>query len=122
MIFFEAPHRISKTLIEMGKLLGDRPISIARELTKFHEEILHTTARNAFELKLNERGEFTIVIAPQLRSGGAAEPVDDATLSSYFDRLTNSGGLSRRQAVAATARQFGLAPNDVYGRLERFKA
>jgi 16S rRNA (cytidine1402-2'-O)-methyltransferase len=122
VIFFEAPHRISKTLAGMGDILGDRPIIIARELTKLHEEILHTTARNACQLKLNERGEFTIVLAPQVKSAGAPEHIDDARLSSYFYQLTNSGGLSRRQAVTATAREFGLSPNDVYGRLERLKA
>jgi len=95
---------------------------VARELTKLHEEILHTTAHHARELKLNERGEFTIVLAPQINTEGAQEPVDDAELSSYFYQLTNSGGLSRREAVAATARRFGLSANEVYRRLERFKA
>ena len=57
----------------MGDILGDRPITIARELTKLHEEILHTTARNACQLKLNERGEFTIVLAPHVKSEVAPE-------------------------------------------------
>lgn len=122
VIFFEAPHRISKTLAEMGNVLGDRPIIVARELTKLHEEILHTTARGASALKLNERGEFTIVLAPYMKTDVESEPVDDSVLSSYFYQLTNSGGLSRRQAVTATAREFGLSPNDVYDRLERQKA
>lgn len=122
VIFFETPHRISKTLTAMSEILGDRPIIIARELTKLHEEILHTTARSASQLKLNERGEFTIVLAPQVKPKGESEHIDDARLSSYFYRMTNSGGLSRRQAVTATAREFGLSPNDVYGRLERLKA
>ena len=121
VIFFEAPHRISKTLTAMGEVLVDRPIIIARELTKLHEEILHTTARDASALKLNERGEFTIVLAPYIKTDVDSEPVDDSVLSSYFYQLTNSRGLSRRQAVTATAREFGLSPNDVYDRLERQK-
>jgi 16S rRNA (cytidine1402-2'-O)-methyltransferase len=122
VIFFEAPHRISKTLVAMSTILGDRPITVARELTKLHEEILHTTARGASELKINERGEFTIVLAPYIEPAVVSEPIDDARLSSYFYQLTNSSGFSRRQAVTATAREFGLSPNDVYGRLERLKA
>ena len=121
VIFFEAPHRISKTLAAMGALLGDRPITVTRELTKLHEEILHTTARSASELKLNERGEFTIVLAPYMNPHVEPEDVADSTLSSYFYQLTNFKGLSRRQAVTATAREFGLSPNDVYDRLERQK-
>ena len=50
----------------MGEILGDRPIIIARELTKLHEEILHTTARSASQLKLNDRGEFTIVACTKM--------------------------------------------------------
>jgi len=121
VIFFEAPHRISKTLAALGDILGDRPIIIARELTKLHEEILHTTAREASTLELNERGEFTVVLAPYKRPVAESEHIDDSVLSSYFYQLTNSGGLSRRQAVTATAREFGLSPNDVYDRLERQK-
>jgi len=105
----------------MGEILGDRPITVTRELTKLHEEILHTTARSASELKLNERGEFTIVLAPYMNPHVEAEDVADSTLSSYFYQLTNFKGLSRRQAVTATAREFGLSPNDVYDRLERQK-
>jgi len=122
VIFFEAPHRISKTLAEMADILGDRPITLARELTKLHEEILHTTAREASALKINERGEFTIVLSPFVKSDLPAEHVADSALSSYFYQLTNSGGLNRRQAITATAREFGLSPNDVYERLERQKA
>ena len=122
VIFFEAPHRISKTLAEMADILGDRPITLARELTKLHEEILHTTAREASALKINERGEFTIVLSPYVKSDLPAEHVADSALSSYFYQLTNSGGLNRRQAITATAREFGLSPNDVYERLERQKA
>ena len=109
-------------IVAMSELLGDRPIIIARELTKLHEEIVHTTARHAPALKINARGEFTIVLAPLMEPGPKSQQVDDAQLGSYFYQLTNSGGLSRRQAVTATAREFGLSPNDVYDRLERLKA
>ncbi len=122
VVFFEAPHRIAKTLAAMGDILGDRPITVARELTKLHEEILQTTARHASQLKFKERGEFTIVLSPQVQPAGIPEYIDDMTLSSYFCQMTNSGGLSRRQAITTTARRFGLSPNEVYDRLERLKA
>jgi len=121
VVFFETPHRIAKMLAAMGAVLGDRPIVIARELTKLHEEIVHTTARGASLLQLKDRGEFTIVLAPQAEPGGAPEHIEDARLSDYFSQLTKSGVLSRRQAITATARNFGLSPNDVYARLERLK-
>ena len=64
IVFFETPHRITKTLSDMAEILVDRPITIARELTKLHEEVVRTTARLATVLQIAERGEFTIVLAP----------------------------------------------------------
>ena len=122
VIFFETPHRIRSTLSEIARLLGDRPITVARELTKLHEEIVHTTARRAEELEIAERGEFTLVLGPFSPAAGLPHVVADQELQSYFDQMTNSSRLSRRQAIAATASKIGLSPNDVYARLERHKA
>jgi 16S rRNA (cytidine1402-2'-O)-methyltransferase len=122
VVFFEAPHRISQTLSEIGVVFGKRPITVARELTKLHEELIRTTARAAGELKISERGEFTVVLAPYLPSKEIQEEIDDTELRSYFCQMTDSGAVSRRQALTATAKKFGLSPNDVYARLERLKA
>ena len=121
VVFFETPHRIEKTLTEIAAILGDRPITIARELTKIHEEFIRSRARDASGLKIQERGEFTVVLAPHSEPAAQAQPVGDAELTSYFRRMTDSGELSRREAVVATANKFGLSPNDVYARLERLK-
>jgi len=121
VVFFEAPHRIAKTLAAMPDLFGDRPITIARELTKLHEEVMHTTARALAEIQIVERGEFTIVLGPYLQIKDATTNVNDLELSSYFYHMTDSGDTSRRKAVLATALKFGLSPNDVYARLERMK-
>src|SRR5687768_11799820 len=64
IVFFEAPHRIRATLADIADLLGDRPISLARELTKLHEEVIHTTASQVKDMDLMERGEFTVVLGP----------------------------------------------------------
>lgn len=122
IVFFEAPHRISETVADMADILAERPITIGRELTKLHEEIIRTTARDAPALEINPRGEFTIILAPYSRSDATPHEIDDKSLSSYFDLMTKSGALTRRQALASTARKFGLSTNDVYSRLERLKA
>ena len=122
VVFFETPHRIAKTLSDMAQILGERPITITRELTKLHEEVLHATAREASALNVNPRGEFTIVLKAHIPESTTQEAVDDEVISSYFYRLTNSGAVSRRAAVTRTAQKFGLSPNDVYERLERLKA
>src|SRR4029077_20683423 len=68
IVFFEAPHRIRKTLDELPFGLGERPIMIGRELTKRHEEILRTSTSQAGTLKFTEKGEFTIVLGPRVAS------------------------------------------------------
>jgi 16S rRNA (cytidine1402-2'-O)-methyltransferase len=122
IVLFETPHRITKTLSEMAEILVDRPKTLARELTKLHEEVVRTTARQAASLSIVERGEFTIVLGPYHVARQQPARVDDATLSAYFYRMTESEGLPRRKALVSTAENFGLSPNELYARLERFKA
>jgi 16S rRNA (cytidine1402-2'-O)-methyltransferase len=121
VIFFETPHRIMKTLIEMGEILAERPIAIARELTKLHEEVVHTTAMRAPSLEINAKGEFTVVLAPHVHVDEQAQVIDDERLATYFYQMTDTKPVSRRRALAATADKFGLSTNDVYARLERLK-
>jgi hypothetical protein len=64
---------------------------------------------------------LTIVLAPAALAAKALEAVDDETLRDYFWHITKSSKLSRRAAAAAAGAKFGLSPNEVYARLERFK-
>lgn len=122
VVFFETPHRIRQALADMATILGERPITIARELTKLHESVVSTVARDAARLEIPERGEFTIVLGPYERPAEALPEIDDEELSTYFCQMTDNAALSRRKALVATAQKFGLSPNDVYARLERLKA
>ncbi len=121
VVFFETPHRIAKTLSEIGSILAERPIMIARELTKLHEQIVHGTAKSVGKLQLPSRGEFTIVLGPISGEDSKPQTIDDKSLAEFFYRLTD---MSRtpRQAAAETALRFGLSTNDVYTRLARLKA
>jgi 16S rRNA (cytidine1402-2'-O)-methyltransferase len=105
----------------LSVILGERQISVARELTKLHEQVIRTTARNATTAGVSPRGEFTIVIGPAERLRTDTSELDNAALTAYFYQLTNQTALSRRQAAAMTGKKFGLSPNEVYDRLERLK-
>jgi 16S rRNA (cytidine1402-2'-O)-methyltransferase len=120
--FFEAPHRIAETLRGAADILGDRPIMVARELTKVHQELLRGTATQlADRMKSNARGEFTVVIGPTTNvEDGLPRPSDEA-LALEFGLLTETGKMSRREAVSATAKRFGLAAREVYSAIERTK-
>ena len=120
VILFETPHRIRKTLHEMGDLFGERPIMIAREVTKLHEELLYTSAKGSAACSIPERGEFTIVLGPLPALAGIQEPVDKQLVVDYFYQMTNILP-TRRSAIAETATKFGLSTNSVYSILEDAK-
>lgn len=114
MIFYEAPHKLVNTLSDMVEVFGaDRPISLCRELTKLHEEVVRTTLGEAVA-KYTEtppKGEFVLVVAgaPAEEKETASEEDAAARLSQLLDE-----GLSRKDAVKQTAQELGLPKNVVY--------
>ena len=120
VVFFEAPHRIRRTLSEL-RVLGERPIVIARELTKLHEQVLYTSSIEASEIAIAERGEFTVVIAPIHATNIVPQTIDNNDVYKYFYHLTNNEGLERRPALTKTAHHFGLSTKSVFSMLEKCK-
>ena len=114
MIFYEAPHKLLNTLQDMAEVFGaDRPISLCRELTKLHEEVVRTTLGEAVE-KYTEtppKGEFVLIVA------GAPEEIreapSEADAAARVKTLLEQG-LSRKDAVKQTAAELGLPKNTVY--------
>jgi len=114
MIFYEAPHKLVNTLEDMAAAFGaDRPISLCRELTKLHEEVIRTTLGGAIELYANQppKGEFVLVVA-------GAEPAEEkvATEEDAVRRVKElmDSGLSRKDAVKQAAQELHLPKNVVY--------
>lgn len=122
IVFFESPHRILKALTDMSTELVERPILVARELTKLHEEIIRTTVARAKGLPVVEKGEFTIVLGPLTMTAAPLDPPSKREVENLFSQLTNCGNMSRREALAKTADKFGLSTNQVYALLERLKS
>ena len=122
VVFYEAPHRIRETLGSILAAVGDRPVVLARELTKAHQELVRGPISVVAEGLASPKGEFTVVIflgdSPQI---GRAEAPSDADLLTEFGQLTQTAGLRRRQAISALARRHAQAPNDVYEAIERAK-
>ena len=115
MIFYEAPHTLPATLADLAETFGpDRPVSLCRELTKLHEEIIRTTLGEAAERYQPEppKGEFVLVVR-------GAEPREEpeVTLEDGLDRvriLREEEGLSLRDAVKRAAKELGLSRNELY--------
>lgn len=114
MIFYEAPHKLVNTLESMAEVFGpDRPISLCRELTKLHEEVIRTTLAGALELYAQQppKGEFVLVVAgavPAVKEAATAEDAARRVAELMAD------GLSRKDAVKQTAKELDLPKNVVY--------
>lgn len=114
MIFYEAPHKLLATLRDMAQVFGgDRPISLCRELTKLHEEVVRTTLSQAV-LRYEQtppKGEFVLVIA-----GAAPEERAQVPLKTAVQRVLTlmEAGASRKDAARQAAQETGLPKNVIY--------
>lgn len=114
MVFYEAPHKLLATLEDMAASFGvDRPISLCRELTKLHEEVVRTTLGEAIERYTAQppKGEFVLVVA-----GATPVPTHTATADDAAARVAElmESGLSRKDAIRQTAAELKLPKNVVY--------
>lgn len=117
LIIYEAPHRLRSCLNDLGQELGDRPLTIAREITKLHEEIIHTTVREAQGRYAQEqpRGEFVLVVGVQ----SPDEHTFDIDSPDVRERLAAriKAGDSPSAAARVVAQQTGLPRSELYARL-----
>jgi 16S rRNA (cytidine1402-2'-O)-methyltransferase len=122
LVFFEAPHRILETLKATLAILGDRQISIGRELTKMHEEVVRGKISEVIAELAQPRGEFTVVLAGADESESTTGvPASAEVLVDEFYRLTNSERLLRRRAISQIAVRFNMSSRDVYQIIEKAK-
>ena len=112
MVFYEAPHKLRRTLADLLETLGDREIALCREMTKLHEQVLRTTLSGAishFE-QTEPRGEFVLVLA-------GAEPCEQPPCEEGIEQALRQAlaqGLSGRDAVKRVSEQCRAPKNQVY--------
>ena len=114
LIFYEAPHKLLATLKDLANAFGaDRRVSLCRELTKLHEEVVRTTLGEAVARYTENapRGEFVVVV-----EGAQQAPVEAITLDAgaALVRAEIEKGLSKKDAVKLVAKQTGLPRNALY--------
>lgn len=126
MIFYEAPHKLKRTLDDMLKTFGDRPVSIIRELTKLHEECSVTTLKAAAEYYESNapKGEYVLVLAGKSFEEQAQEVMtkyENVSISEHVNSLIGSG-MSKKEAIKEAARQRGISRRDVYNEYVKCEA
>ena len=122
-VFYEAPHRIVEALADVVELLGaSRPVVVAREVTKIHEEFLRGRADEVLEqlrAKGDVKGEITLMI------GRAPEVVDvvpeKKSIAARVRELQSAEQLDEKDALKRAAREFGVSKSEAYRELQRSK-
>ncbi len=109
MIFYEAPHRIQKTLEYMLQVFGNRKITIHREISKLHEEICRGTIQELIPIVSKLKGEFVLVV------DGNHDVVDYSSMSVLEHvRLYLDDGMSEKDAIKLVAKERGVAKSIIY--------
>ena len=119
MIFYEAPHRLTKTLDELFAALGDRKIALCRELTKINEEVIRTTLSGAVEYykAATPKGEFVLIIegAPKEEENSLAKTL---TIEEHVAHYI-SQGMTKNDAIKAAAHDRGVGKSEIYNKIMR---
>lgn len=122
LILYEAPHRLVKTLKELGGVLGEsRRISVCRELTKKHETAFRTTIGEAIEYyeENDPKGECVLVIEGRSREEIRKERQmkwEEISLEEHMEHYEEQG-MSRKEAMKCVAKDRGISKRDVYQQL-----
>lgn len=111
LVLYEAPHRLEETLRDIGEVLGERSIVVARELTKIHEEFIRGAITDVMAAITPDkaRGEVVILIAPGEQVRQAAEPLDK-----LLRKLLVDDKLSVKDAARKAAELTGVSRNEAY--------
>lgn len=116
IIFYESPHRLEKTLLNMKQIFGDRKIAISREISKKYEEIVRGAISDVLNGEFNIKGEFVIVVE------GNTESVDFTQIS-VIEHVNSyiREGLSINDAIKAVAKDRNLSKKDIYNEYHEIK-
>lgn len=121
IILYEAPHHLVKTLQELSERLGDREVTLCRELTKRYEETYCTTLEGALTHYREHppKGEFVIILSGRSRQEAeeeAREVFQEMTLEEHMAYYEGKG-VDRKEAMKLVAKDLGVSKRDIYSRL-----
>jgi 16S rRNA (cytidine1402-2'-O)-methyltransferase len=121
-VFYEAPHRIERTLLDCGRYLAKQQILVARELTKLNETLVILPNNGSIEA-INAIGEFAVVVIPEIDRGErqlATEALQAEALN-LFSLLSAAPGISEDFAIELTGLKLGLSPTDARKAVKKAK-
>ncbi len=120
LIFYEAPHKLKKTLSDMRKYFGNRSLTLVRELTKIHEEVFFTdfdSAISHYEENL-PKGEYVLIVEGYKKEKTQASEENPVSVIERVNTLIKEG-LDKKEAIKTVAGERGLSKRDVYNEYVR---
>jgi 16S rRNA (cytidine1402-2'-O)-methyltransferase len=122
VVFYEAPHRIQETLLQLQRTIGDQHVLVCRELTKKHEQLVRGPISAVLQELTVTKGELTVVVdIGHITDNASLEELSDTNALLEFGVLTNNSQISRRQAINIIAKRHNIPPNQIYESIERAK-
>jgi 16S rRNA (cytidine1402-2'-O)-methyltransferase len=119
-VVYEAPHRIAETMKDIVELLGaERPVVLARELTKVHEEFIRGSAGEVLQRGQEHelKGEMTLVIGK-----GAGQQTAAKDIVQRLDEIMREQKLDENAALKLVAKERGISKSEAYRELQRVKS
>ena len=113
LVFYEAPHRIIKTLNAMLEVFGDRYISISREISKLHESVFVGKISEVINTFVDIKGEFVIIVSPNNETVSTTMSIIDSV------NMYSRSGLNSMEAIKRVAKERKIPKNDVYMEFHR---
>lgn len=113
MIIYEAPHKLSATLEDLKKVLEDRKIVIARELTKIHEEFIRGTVQEIITKVDSLKGEFVIIIEGASKIVEYENELNELSIKEHY-KFYEKQGLEKKEIIKKIAKDRNVSKNEVY--------
>lgn len=115
LCFYEAPHRLAKSLLDCAEVLGNRRAAVVRELTKLHEEIVLGDLKELTEKfsQTDAKGEIVLIINREEASDFKFQSSDEKSLAERIAELEKEG-VDRKLALKKAAKEFGLSRSEAY--------
>ncbi|GAC1416299.1 MAG: 16S rRNA (cytidine(1402)-2'-O)-methyltransferase [Acidobacteriaceae bacterium] len=125
-IFYEVPHRILETLVEIDSIFGGtQHVVLARELTKLHEEFLRgpvAEVRRTLAERSVVRGEMVLLFAPTSSTADPASTPSETSLAAEVRRAMERDGVSEMEALKRVAKARGIGKSEAYRELQRVRS
>ena len=113
IIIYEAPHKLDSTLEDLKQVLKDRKITIARELTKIHEEFIRGNLENIEDKISNIKGEFVLIVEGKKKESSSQDKFANMSLEEHYEFYAKDG-LEKKEIIKLIAKDRKVAKNEIY--------